>query len=76
MVADLYKWEFHYILYRLTFAQALTLVNTHSTRERKAQEAAERQAALEKEGYVDPSTVNIDDVEQLPTLSQVRGMFG
>ena len=74
-MAHLYHYTLDYCLYRLTLAQALSLIDLHNARERRAQEASED---ADGSGVVDPSKYNVDDSkpEDLPSLGDLRGAFG
>lgn len=75
IVASLYGYEYHYILYRLTFAQALTLIEMRNERERKAQESVERSSSSSSpgDGWFDPSPYS--DPNDLPSITDVRAAF-
>lgn len=76
-MASFYGYEYHYILYRLSFAQALTLVEVHNERERKAYEAAEKQANANSrdDGWFDPDEFNTARPENLPSVDDVKAVF-
>ena len=81
LLGDFYGYTLQHCLYKLTFPQALTLIDTRNDRERKAHEAAERQSHAD-----DPNWVDMDDpryrvdqpqsVDDLPTLDDLKGAFG
>lgn len=81
LLGDFYHYTLHYCLYKLTFAQALALIDTRNARERRAHEEAERQSHAD-----DPNWVDMEDpryrvdqqqsVEDLPTLDDLKGAFG
>lgn len=78
-MADFYGYTLDYCLYRLSFAQALALLDVRNERERKAQEAAEDARNRDDVHHVDTDKYKIDDntpVEQLPSLDDLRGAFG
>lgn len=81
LLGDFYGYTLHDCLYKLTFSQALALIDTRNDRERRAHAEAERQAHAD-----DPNWVDMDDpryrvdqqqnVEDLPTLDDLKGAFG
>jgi hypothetical protein len=75
LLAHLYHYTPDYCLYRLTLAQALSLIDLYNGRERRAHEAVEDADS----DVVDPSKYKVDQntrPEDLPTLSDLRGAFG
>jgi len=83
VLADAYGWTFDYCLHRLSFAQAITILDARHERLRRANEAAEqRQRESQLDGWEDPAkyAVDEDDVESLPTRDDIRatlaGLFG
>jgi hypothetical protein len=78
LLSHLYHFTLDYSLYRLTLAQALSLIDLHNARERKAHEASEDARHADDVTYVDPSKYKVDPnkPEDLPSLSDLRGAFG
>jgi hypothetical protein len=77
LLAHLYHYTMDYALYRLTLAQALSLIDLYNARERKAREASED--AHSDDVSVDPSKYKVDEdtaPEDLPSFSDLRGAFG
>ena len=52
LLAHLYHYTLDYCLYRLTLAQALSLIDLYNARERKAREASEDAERSDDVGYV------------------------
>ena len=78
LLAHLYHYTIDYSLYRLTLAQALSLIDLHNARERKVRDAQE-DAQAESDGYINTDKYNVDEntkTEDLPSLSDLRGAFG
>lgn len=73
MLADLYGYTIEYSLYRLTFGQAMGLIETRNRREKKAQEAAKRDTETERELR---KYEKEQPVEELPSLSDFSRVFG
>ena len=79
LLAHLYHYTPDYCLYRLTLAQALSLIDLYNARERKAREAAEDAERANDPAYVDTDKYKVNEntnPEDLPTLSDLRGAFG
>ena len=79
LLAHLYHYTLDYCLYRLTLAQALSLIDLYNARERKAREASEDAAHDNDVGYVNTDKYKVDkdtNPEDLPSLSDLRGAFG
>lgn len=78
IIAELYGYTLDYILYRMSFAQAISLIDVHNERERKAREAAEEKAHTDDPTYVDPDKYKVDPSrpETLPSLDDVQAAFG
>lgn len=77
LLAHLYHYTMDYSLYRLTLAQALSLIDLYNARERKAREGADE--ARSDDVSVDPSKYKVDedtDPEDLPSFTDLRGAFG
>lgn len=73
----MYGWDLDYIRYRLSFAQAITMLDTRNERERKAREAAEEQEKKNDPNYVDLAKYKTDrPVEELPSIDDVKAAFG
>jgi hypothetical protein len=72
---------FHYtldtMLYEMTFAQLLTMIETRNQREMRAYEEAERRQQVQaaNPGYVPPPS-GLDRQESLPNMSDVAKAFG
>lgn len=66
------------MLYQMTFAQLLAMVETRNSRELRAHEEAERQAKLREAnpGYVPPPKRDLTAPENLPSVSDVSKVFG
>lgn len=67
------------MLYEMTFAQLLSLVQTRTAREVKAHEEAERRAKLQEDnpGYTPaPPMKDLNDPSNLPSVSDVTKLFG
>lgn len=69
------------MLYKLSFAQLLTLIEVRNDRERRAYEAAQEAADQEQDGsssgYVKPPPMkDINDPENLPSVSELSRLFG
>jgi len=65
------------MLYEMTFAQLLSLIQTRNLREIRAHEEAERRAKMERDGYAPPPPRrNLNDPENLPSVSEVMSAFG
>ena len=77
LLAHLYHYTMDYCLYRLTLAQALSLIDLYNARERKAREASE-DANSDDVSVANPSKYKVDDSkpEDLPSLTDLRGAFG
>jgi hypothetical protein len=79
LLAHLYHYTLDYCLYRLTLAQALSLIDLYNARERKAREASEDAERSDDVGYVNADKYKVDkdtNPEDLPSLSDLRGAFG
>lgn len=65
------------MLYDMTFAQILSMVQVRNERERKAYEAAERDAQLHQQnpGYTAPPK-DLLAPENLPSVDEVMRAFG
>jgi hypothetical protein len=78
LLAHHYHYTLDYCLYRLTLAQALSLIDLYNARERKAREASE-DANSDDVSVANPSKYKVDETtkpEDLPSLSDLRGAFG
>jgi hypothetical protein len=67
------------MLFDMTFAQLLSLVQTRNAREVRAQEEAERRAKLREEnpGYTPPPPMkDLNDPDNLPSVSDISRVFG
>jgi hypothetical protein len=70
-----------HMLYRMSFAQLLTLIETRNERERKAYEAAEEAAREREDGGYDPGPrpprpKDLNNPDDLPTVSEIQRLFG
>lgn len=61
------------MLYDLSFAQLLGMIETRNEREVRSHEEAERRAALREQGY-EPAPRGTQD--RVPTVSDVSKIFG
>ena len=83
MLGTFFGYDLHYCLWRLTFAQALTLIDIRNEREKQQQEEAERRAKTNSGDVPDGSTwtdiseydVNNKSVDELPDASELRSIF-
>lgn len=66
------------MLYEMTFAQLLAMVETRNSRELRAHEEAERQARLRENNpnYIPPPKKDLTAPENLPSVSDVSRIFG
>lgn len=80
-----FGYDPHYILYRLTFAQALTLIDIRNEREKKQNEEANRRSSGSGGGKVPDGSqwtdiseykdIDKKPVSELPSASDLRGSF-
>jgi hypothetical protein len=73
--ATFFNYTYDYMLWDLTFAQLLTMIETRNQRELRAYEEAERRQQLQEAnpGYVEPPK-GLD--RDLPSMSDVMKAFG
>lgn len=66
-----------YCLYKLTFAQAINLLDTYNERQRKAHEAQEAASKQDDPDYVDIDKYKVDkQTEELPSFGDLKAAFG
>lgn len=72
----MYGWTFHYVLYKLTFAQAITIIDVHNERIKREQEESEKRQRRADNGAFDPREAPaMDDVENLPSANELKRAF-
>lgn len=62
-------------MHRMTFAQALTMIEMHNDREEKAHEEAERRSKNTKGRYDRSDSFDPEDPETWPYVDEVIGAF-
>jgi hypothetical protein len=67
----LFRLDFNDVLWNMTFAQCVTLLDVRNERERQANQASERRSS----GKIDHSKYRTDDPKNLPTLGQLNGIM-
>ncbi len=77
ILATLFHYTPTYCLYRLSFSQAISLIDIHNEREKKAQDAAEERSREESDdGYTNPDKFKDAPAEELPTMGDLKRAFG
>jgi len=81
--ATFFNFTFHEMLYRMTFAQLLTMIEVRNARERRAYEAAQEAANQSDDGsgpnpgYVKPPPPkDLSNPDNLPSKSDIMRCFG
>jgi hypothetical protein len=80
LMSTLFRYSLEDVMLRMTFSQALTLVEVRNDREERAQKEAERRSKSRTDrdkGLVDYSDEVLDeaDVMSLPTVDEIVGVF-
>ncbi len=78
--ATFFGWTFNEMLYRMSFGQLLTLIETRNERERKSYEAAEERARQREENGDDytppPKPKDMNNPDNVPTRSELMRALG
>ena len=74
--ATFFGFTMEHMLWKMTFAQILTLVETRNERERRAYEEAEKRAKQEEGGDYKAPSKDVLAPSNLPSTNDVARVFG